>query len=1815
MLGGVNLHRRGVFHMATDEEEYEEVDGGNRLLGFMFGNVDNSGDLDVDYLDEDAKEHLSALADKLGTSLTEMNLIKSSPATTDASEQYYDEKAEDAIDYEDIDEQYDGPEIQAATEEDHLLTRREYFSSNILLSSLNCETSIFDEDDYDEDEEAGKESKIKETNEEIGSLTLADHACGDSELVSVKQISLEDIILSDGSLDSEEIALEPMGFQEGQLVPEEQLNPKSESCLPVLFIEDGMAILKFSEIFGIHEPLKKAERRYCHKHPSCKERDKGLDIANIAEEDEEAYLRSYVCDPSMTRKLSFICLDREKDIGEETSYVGVQNKDISLGSLPMKDDIHMDASTFQCSPISPKFYPLDQHNWEDGIVWGNSPQLSFDVSGNVSYSEHETEGQSEENMDDEYLISAFKTNEKDESFGYADLAAPIGYVENVISSKREFYRELIGLESFSRRHTLNTEEMKTGNVPAEIYENNTLHCFNRLSLKNKDLLNGSWLDDIIWDSREGISKPKLILDLQDEQMLFEILDHKDREHFSSCSGAMVLCSSKYSLGESSDVHNQGMPSSARFNLSNDKYYSNRKTSQQTKSQTKKRASHGIKVLHSIPALRLQTVKPKLSNKDIANFHKPKALWFPHNNEVVAKARGTLCTNGPVKIALMTLGGRGIKLHLDADETLSSLKLKASKKLGFKVSEKVKVLYSGRELEDDISLSIQEVRPNSVLHLVHTRIQIWPKAQRLPGENKPLRPPGAFKKKSDLSVKDGHVFLVEYCEERPLLLGNVGMGARLCTYYQKLAANDQTASSLRNGNNDLGTVLTLDPTDRSPFLGDIGPGCCQSSLETNMYRSPIFPHKLFLSDYLLVRSSKGALSLRRIDKLYSAGQQEPHMEVLSPCSKSVQSYLVNRMLVYVYREFRAKEKLGKTPLVRADELTVLFPGLTDAFMRKRLKLCAELKKGAWVKRIDFRIPSEEELRRMLTPENVVSYESMQAGLHRLKRLGISRLTNPVGLPSAMNQLPDEAITLAAASHIERELQITSWNLTSNFVACTNQDRENIERLEITGVGDPSGRGLGFSYVRVTPKAPITSAVVKKKAAASKGGSTVTGTDADLRRLSMDAAREVLLKFKVPEEQIDKLTRWHRIALVRKLSSEQAASGVKVEAMTLSKFARGQRMSFLQLQQQTREKCQDIWDRQVQSLSSAYGDENDSDSEANSDLDSFAGDLENLLDAEEFEEEVGNADAMVEKADVARGLKMRRCHSFAQTEEEIEDDETEAAFIRRLLDDDESEIDKKKKPIGIEICHPQFGSETAGPAKKVASAFRHFLSGSHPYSSYISKELSMESKEAENSPAVTNVFWKSKAKKGNVNDEDKYKAAKDGTKVYKEKKHVDRRERFVCGACHQLGHMRTNKNCPKYGEDAELPEMECLSGKSRFSDGVNRPHLKVLNKKMMSTLSKEMAEGAPEFLEKEGMELEVKVPPLKFKCGFTDRSGDMSLPGYPTFDKAFSGSMNLEAKQIGKNLIIPIKLMPETVQPDTPKPTVRILPPQSLDKEPPKKIVIKQPKFMTNTHLKDVDVARDCESRKIKKITELTSSFDRQRKLGSHLLADEIIINRVNERRLREEKNRSMQRIEEERTRRMIEERGYEEAIRKDELERAKKKKTKKNKNKKPDFSDDYLMDHRSYRTDRRLPERDHAAKRRNIADSSLQEYAPATKRRKGGEVILSNILEKIVDQLRDNYEISYLFCKPVTKKEAPDYFSVIEKPMDLSTIREKVRNMEYKSREDFRHDVWQIAFNAHKYNDSRNPGIPPLADQLLELCEYLLDQKDKLLTAAEAGLAL
>lgn len=116
-----------------------------------------------------------------------------------------------------------------------------------------------------------------------------------------------------------------------------------------------------------------------------------------------------------------------------------------------------------------------------------------------------------------------------------------------------------------------------------------------------------------------------------------------------------------------------------------------------------------------------------------------------------------------------------------------------------------------------------------------------------------------------------------------------MGGRLYTYYRKRSPTDATAATLRAERGPwVGISLPLEPTEDSPFLGDIRPGETQSSLETMMYRAPVFPHKVALTDFLLVRSPKGKLSLRRIDSVHVVGQQ-----VLLPSPGSYFEIVSNR----------------------------------------------------------------------------------------------------------------------------------------------------------------------------------------------------------------------------------------------------------------------------------------------------------------------------------------------------------------------------------------------------------------------------------------------------------------------------------------------------------------------------------------------------------------------------------------------------------------------------------------------------------------------------------------------------------------------------------------------------------------------------------------------------------------------------------------------------------------------------------------------------------------------------------------------------------
>lgn len=122
--------------------------------------------------------------------------------------------------------------------------------------------------------------------------------------------------------------------------------------------------------------------------------------------------------------------------------------------------------------------------------------------------------------------------------------------------------------------------------------------------------------------------------------------------------------------------------------------------------------------------------------------------------------------------------------------------------------------------------------------------------------------------------------------------------------------------------------------------------------------------------------------------------------------------------------------------------------------------------------------------------------------------------------------------------------------------------------------------------------------------------MTGTDADLRRLSLNNAKALLRKFGVPEEEIKKLSRWEVIDVVRTLSTEKAKAGE--EGMT--KFSRGNRFSIAEHQERYKEECQRIFDLQNRVLASnevLSTDEGESSEEDSSDIEEMGKNIENML----------------------------------------------------------------------------------------------------------------------------------------------------------------------------------------------------------------------------------------------------------------------------------------------------------------------------------------------------------------------------------------------------------------------------------------------------------------------------------------------------------------------------------------------------------------------------------------------------------------------------
>ncbi|CAF3688741.1 unnamed protein product [Rotaria socialis] len=444
---------------------------------------------------------------------------------------------------------------------------------------------------------------------------------------------------------------------------------------------------------------------------------------------------------------------------------------------------------------------------------------------------------------------------------------------------------------------------------------------------------------------------------------------------------------------------------------------------------------------------------------------------------------------------------------------------------------------------------------------------------------------------DLSGLDSDLVLAEYCEQYPPLLNQIGMATRVKNYYKKKPGKQDNPPMLEYGE--------ISYAHTSPFQADMLPGEILQAFENHMFRAPIFHHQLLLTDFLILRT-KSNYHIRNVKNIFTIGQECPLQEVPGPNSKRANIFARDFLQAYIFRLFWKSR--DKPPRIKMEDVRKAFPQNAENSIRKRLKMSSDFKRTGgvhcnwWVLRSDFRLPSQEEIRQLVTPEQCCAYYSMQAAEQRLKDAGY-------GEKVLFAAVDDEAADENDTSKIEDEVKCAPWHTTKAYL----DSLKGKCWLQLRGFSDPTGCGEGFSYVRVSNKPNAREAepetIQTKK--------MVTGTDADLRRLHLKEAKKILNKFGVSDSHVRNLSRWQIIDIVRTMSTARARDGEDGAAM--AKFARGNRYSQMEYQEKYKEDCRKIFEVQNKSLSTNHltSTDNETSGEEDSDVDEMRKNLESML----------------------------------------------------------------------------------------------------------------------------------------------------------------------------------------------------------------------------------------------------------------------------------------------------------------------------------------------------------------------------------------------------------------------------------------------------------------------------------------------------------------------------------------------------------------------------------------------------------------------------
>ncbi|XP_037277230.1 TATA-box binding protein associated factor 1 isoform X2 [Rhipicephalus microplus] len=845
-------------------------------------------------------------------------------------------------------------------------------------------------------------------------------------------------------------------------------------------------------------------------------------------------------------------------------------------------------------------------------------------------------------------------------------------------------------------------------------------------VENEELVYGCWEDEVIWDAQAMVKKPEpqiLTLDPNDENIILGVPDDpdpnsranaepvKEKKLFNSIRKDMVR-KSRILLGKAGVIAEPEPPSPPPvqtmekdpYNISNDEFYNPKLT----QDSALKPNVGGNLIQHSIPAIELRApfFPTHMGPLKLRSFHRPTLKRYSH---------GALAQPGPHGVIPL----------------LKHIKKKA------KMREQERQASGGGEM-----------------FFMRTA--------------------------EDLTGRDGEVILSEYSEEHPPLVMQVGMATKIKNYYKRRPGKDSGAPEYKYGETAYAHT--------SPFLGSLAPGQSLQAFENNLFRAPIYEHNLPDSDFLLIRTRQHYY-IREVETIYTVGQELPLFEVPGPNSKRANNFVRDFLQVFIYRLFWKSTDHPRR--IKMEDIKKAFPSHSESSIRKRLKLCADFKRTGmdsnwWVLKPEFRLPTEDEIRAMVSPEQCCAYYSMISAEQRLKDAGYGEKS--LFAPEDEN---DEEMQVK----MDDEVKAAPWNTTRAFISSVKGKC----LLQLTGVADPTSCGEGFSYVRVPNKPQQSKEDGANQQPVKK---TVTGTDADLRRLSLSNAKQLLRKFGVPEDEIKKLSRWEVIDVVRTLSTEQAKAGE--EAM--SKFARGNRFSIAEHQERYKEECQRIFDLQNRVLSSneVLSTDEDSSSEDDSDIEEMGKNIENMLSNKKTSSQLSH-----------------------------EREEAERRELQKLImgEDSCAGDDKKKKDkdgkqkSDKDDDNASMASLRSNENGRILKIFRTFRNN---------KGREYVRIETVRKPAVIDTYVRIRTTKdpnfirqfaSTLDEHQKEEIRKERRRIQEQlrrlkrnaekEKHIPMRKKpkkeqpqlkLKCGACGAIGHMRTNKACPQYQPMAPLPPVQ-------------------------------------------------------------------------------------------------------------------------------------------------------------------------------------------------------------------------------------------------------------------------------------------------------------------------------------------------------------------------------------------------------------------------